>query len=241
MRSYRFFLPQNFDQKILEIKEPKFLHQIKNVLRRKIGDQIFLFNHLEKEFQGKIISLSANKVVIQLEKEIQRLTEPKIKIHLYQALLKKDNFEWVVQKTTEAGVAKIIPFLSQNCVKTNLNFLRLEKIAQEAAEQANRLKIPSITHQIYNFKEALNEASQAEFLLILDPGGLSLKNFLDSRQTNRPEKIALFVGPEGGFSSEELLSSQEKGAKIIKLGPRIFRGETAGLVAISFILNYYGE
>jgi 16S rRNA (uracil1498-N3)-methyltransferase len=231
MREDRFFVDRELKKGPVEIFDREIINQLKNVLRKQRGDKIILFNNSEKEARAQIKELLKDKVGVEIFEITVPARETKIFVSLFCSVLKKDNFELVAQKATEIGVREIVPFLCQNSVKTQLNFSRLEKIVKEAAEQSQRTTIPKIS-QILPFTEAVFKTKDFDLKILFDVKGEKI-----SLPKKRIEKIALFVGPEGGFSAEEVELAKKNNFQIFNLGKLTLRAETAAIVS-SFLTLY---
>ena len=153
---------------------------------------------------------------------------------------KGDKLETVIQKAVELGAARIIPFESSRCIKrpkaekVDKQTARLERIAEEAAKQCGRARIPTVTHP-HGFNEMLRAISEVELPMICyeNEDGLTIKSAIKNIQP--PKSVAIIVGSEGGFSPEEVSAALEAGCKSVSLGNRILRCETAPLYALSAI------
>ena len=146
MKIHRFI--DNFDLSGLEIEiTGEIAHQMAKVLKLEIGEQVELCDGKGINAQGKITKLSKNSTIVEIEK-ITKESPTQKSITLFCAVLKKENFELVVQKTTECGIQKIIPIITTRTVKTGLNMERLQKIAKEACEQSGRNYLPEIFEPI---------------------------------------------------------------------------------------------
>lgn len=206
------------------------------VLRHKVGDIIEVNNR-----NCKIISIEKNKVVCEMFGEEIKRGVPNIDITLYQALLKSDKMEYVIQKSVELGISKIIPFESKNIVvklkdnDKNKKIDRYNKIAKEATKQCGRTDEVEVVN-IMSFKEMLNSLEEySAVVLAYENEKQPLKDVL--KNINK-EKIAIIIGAEGGFDKEEVEKILEnKKAVSVSLGSRILRAETASLNLIS-ILGY---
>lgn len=160
----------------------------------------------------------------------ENVNEPELKIFLYQSLCKKDKFEWVLQKGTEIGASAFVPIVAEHSEKLGFNVERAKKIIKEAAEQSERGRLPLLL-DIVNFEIAIMGAPPEK--LFLDTSGERISDY----NFNAKTEIGIFVGPEGGWSERELEIAKNAGAKIVSLGRRLLRTETAGLVATAIILN----
>lgn len=206
------------------------------VLRHKVNDTIEVNNR-----NCKIISIEKNKVVCKMFGEEIKRGVPNIDITLYQALLKSDKMEYVIQKSVELGISKIVPFESKNIVvklkdnDKNKKIDRYNKISKEATKQCGRTDEVEVEN-VMSFKEMLNSLEDySAVILAYENEEQPLKDVLKTINT---EKIAIIIGAEGGFDKEEVEKILEnKKAVSVSLGSRILRAETASLNLIS-ILGY---
>jgi 16S rRNA (uracil1498-N3)-methyltransferase len=227
------------------IRDPAEIRHIRSVLRLKIGDPVILFDGEGREFPAAIVSIAPGEVCLELRGEpIRRTAESPLRIILGMAVLKSDKFEWLLQKTTELGVSEIVPFHSHRVVPRwdpsgrQSRHFRWEKIVAEAAKQCGRALLPRL-HPLCSLEEMLAK----EF-------GGAAKIFLWERETERALQAALgppsravcaLIGPEGGFSDEEARQAQEAGFTSVRLGPRILRAETAGIVVTGLLQFLLGD
>jgi 16S rRNA (uracil1498-N3)-methyltransferase len=231
MREDRFFINTKIEKGKLEISEKEIFHQLKDVLRKRAGDRIILFNGTGIEAEAKIKKFLKDKVEVEILKIEKPEREPKIFVSLFCSVLKKSNFELVVQKATEIGVGEIVPILCKNTVKTGLNLKRLEKISKEATEQSKRVTLPRI-EKILGFKEAIEKARNFDLKILFDISG---KNF--SPLKRKIDKVAIFIGPEGGWDKSEIELVKKENFEILNLGKLNLRSETAAIVS-SFLVIY---
>lgn len=240
MRIKRIFVQEKvINKRNIIITEKGIIHRLKDVLRFREGETLNIFNYQYGEYFCKIKTICDKKIVLDVIKKLNTENiEPKIKINLFQAIIKKDKFEFVVEKTTEAGVFSITPVITDYTVKTNLNLERLNKIAIEAAEQSGRISIPTIKG-ITTFKNAiggLKNNNQISTNFLFDIGGQPLKELI--KYAKSKEEINIFVGPEGGFSEQEINLAKNLNIKIASFGTQIWKSETIGAVIIGYIINY---
>ncbi len=157
--------------------------------------------------------------------------EPAIRLTLYLALVKGERFDWAVEKATELGVSSLVPLITS---RTEVRHpgeerrVRWQRLAVAAAAQSGRVRIPRIEPPL-DFARALEEAADFEQAFLLAPGGTPLEGPWAAR-------VALLIGPEGGFSGEEVVQARASGLVLAGLGPRILRVETAALAALARIL-----
>ena len=240
---HRFFIPGNWIQqdKVTITGEP--LRQIGYVLRLKPTDRIIVLDNSGWEFEMEIERIAKNQVLGKIISRKPGQGEPRIKITLYQALLKSDKFELVLQKGVELGITDFVPFISERCVSRKESAAKIErwqKIIQEAAEQSERLILP-VLHPLISFDEACCSVKQPALLLWEEEKSISLKHTLQNPPFKDTAAISLFVGPEGGFPETEKGLAKQNGIAIASLGKRILRAETAGLAAVSAVLYETGE
>ncbi|MFA6594195.1 MAG: RsmE family RNA methyltransferase [Candidatus Buchananbacteria bacterium] len=227
----RFYIPlQNFRDDYAVSDSEILIKQLTNVLRAKEGDKFLLFNNSGWEYLGQLIKLTKTEARFLLIDQKPGLREPERRVTLYQSLLKADKFEWLLQKATEIGVTKIVPIVSERSVVREVRPPKLERfreIAREASEQCGAVVLTEVLPAL-SFSQALQ--------ILGREGGIRLIAY--EGEENRPlenhleEKINLFVGPEGGWSTEEIILAQEAGCLTVTLGRRILRAETAALAAL---------
>ncbi|MFH0948735.1 MAG: 16S rRNA (uracil(1498)-N(3))-methyltransferase [Elusimicrobiota bacterium] len=242
----RFYVPPGrvIDGETIEISGSE-AHHIKNVIRKKIGDVVFLFDGQGVEYEAEIERLRDLEIRVKIVSKTQRDIESKIKINLYQSLPKGRKFDFIVEKTTELGVSKIIPVISERSVIPSearnlaVKQARWQKIALSAAKQCGRTVITEIS-PIQTFETAVISISQSQSQsLSLIPWECEQKTTLKNLLTTYHLQLTtfnLFIGPEGGFSNSEIELAKTSGIIPVSLGKRILRTETASLVVISNIL-----
>lgn len=212
---------------------------IKTVLRAREGEEMTLCDGEGMDYQCRIASLERGVLLDILSKEVCE-TEPKTKITLYQGLPKADKMELIIQKCVELGVDRIVAVGTERAIvkldkKENKKLERWQKIAEAAAKQSGRGKIPEIGQQVLKFKEAVAEAKGLDGAIIPyeKEQETGIRQFVQGFQG---ESIGVFIGPEGGFAEEEIALAQENGITPITLGKRILRTETAGMTTAAILL-----
>lgn len=238
----RFFV-QSVEGDSLEITGKDARH-IALSLRMKRGESLVLCDGNGREAEGVITSIEPESVVLSVRSRRDSVAEPKTKVILYQALPKLDKLETIVQKAVELGASEVVPVLTSRCISRPDEKAmakkreRLQKIADEAAKQCGRGKLPPVG-ELLSFKNAIKAMSTAEIpLLLYEHATAPLKKSLEHAEG---KTIAVLVGSEGGFSEEEAAYAVENGVLSVSLGPRILRCETAPLAALSVILFAAGE
>ncbi len=215
------------------------VHHIKNVMRNKPGDRIVVCIEDGYDYVCVIGEINSRQIDCRIVEKFPSQGEPQTKITIAQSLVKGDKLEWIVQKGTEIGASSFQPFRSaRSIVKINARKEmkkqdRWQRIAKEAAEQSHRGKVPAVL-PVLSWNAMLDEIEKFPLALIAyEKGGLPLKQVMTGIQA---AEILLLIGPEGGFTKEEIHNAHERGAVPITLGPRILRTETAPLVALSCML-----
>lgn len=225
MRLHRFIGDFDFNTKNFAVTDSELVSQWRNVLRLKTGDTVILCDGKGREAHATILDMDKKGAYVAIDEIETPDREPSKDTTLFCAVLKRENFELVVQKATEIGIAHIVPLLSERTVKTGFNRERLEKIIREASEQSGRTILPTLSEPIY-FKDAISTIVP-EKTILFDLSGQAVSYQLSAD--------SLFVGPEGGFTEAEVLLAKELGCTIGSLGNLTLRGETAAIVA-SYIL-----
>ncbi len=255
MHLHRFFIPPEWLQgEGVEITAP-LTHQIRNVLRLKPGNGVILLDNSGWEYQVELDEVSRERVAGHILQKSLATSEPRAKITLYQSLLRGHAFESVLQKCTEVGVVAFVPVVAARCIISSLEDIgekkleRWRRIILEAAQQSRRGRLPVLRPALL-LRQAWQEASRGGLTIVpweeAGPGmaaqekSIGLRSVLRSAQP-RPFSVNLFIGPEGGFTPQEIEQGQRYGAIPVTLGPRILRAETAGLVAASAILYELGD
>jgi len=240
---HRFFIPREwFDGDRVNLGEEP-ARQIVNVLRLQPGDRIAVLDNTGTEFEVNIEKLSKDLVSGRIEKQSISQNEPRLKITLYQSLLKADKFEYVLQKGTELGVTAFVPVHSARCVvkpESAEKRARWQKIIQEAAEQSERARLPELRATL-NFSQSCVTAGGLSVMCWEAENYRSLAKILRKPELKVIEKINLFIGPEGGYTEKEAAHAREHGILTASLGKRILRADTAGLAVISAVLYDQGE
>ena len=218
------------------------VNHIKNVLRMKCGEEVWVSDGVEKEYHCKIAEMEKEEVLLEILEVLESEYELSNKIYLFQGLPKGDKMELIIQKAVELGAAGVIPVEMKRCVvkldekKAQKKIARWQQIAESAAKQSKRMRIPEISN-VMSFREAVNFAAELDICLVpyeLAKGMEKTKKLLNSIEPGC--SIGIFIGPEGGFEDSEIAYAIEKGAEPITLGKRILRTETAGMAVLSILM-----
>lgn len=211
-------------------------------LRMKVGDDITFCNS-GVDYICRIESISDSEVVCSVTESFPTKSEPSVMLTLYQALPKLDKLELIIQKTTELGVSRIVPFLSKRCVarpdkkEFDKKLERLRKISLEAAKQAGRGIVPEIA-PLMSFDEAVCDMQGSDIKIICyENEGKKLSD----TGIDGSKSIAVMIGSEGGFERGEVDKAVSAGAVPVWLGKRILRCETCPIAVSAIIMNLSGN
>lgn len=244
---YQFFVEShqiNTDDKSVIILGSDVNH-IKNVLRMRVGEEIAVSNGQDgKEYRCGIVALEEDCIRCELRFIKEDGVELLSQIYLFQGLPKADKMELIIQKAVELGVYQVIPMSTKRCVvklddkKAKSKIARWQGIAEAAAKQSKRGIIPQVT-DVMTFKNAVKLAADMEVRLIpyeLAEGMTKTKEIIAGIQPG--QRIAIFIGPEGGFEESEITEALENNIEPITLGKRILRTETAGFTILSWLMYH---
>ena len=240
----KFFVEENQieNDKINIIGED--VKHISSVLRMQKGEQILIGSKETLEtYITEIEQIEKEKVVAKIIEKYDTQTESNVEIDLYQGLPKADKMELIIQKTTEIGISKVIPVDMVRCIvkldekDAKKKIERWQKVAEGAAKQSKRSKIPEIKNKI-KIKDLENIISQYDAFIVAyeEENEITLKQELKKLREQEKYKIGILVGPEGGITKEEIEKLTSYNAKVVTLGKRILRTETAPIVLTSNII-----
>jgi len=222
------------------------LHHLRNSLRLHPGDSLTLNDACGSRYRVEVTHVTSQAIdsrIIDRQIEPAGRTPP---IVLGQALIKSDKMDWVIQKTTELGVATIAPIYSiHSVIRPNPDRLdhqraRWNRIARDAAQQSERWTIPTIADPI-NLAEICRQYAAVPLKGMLTERSSSPSLATISLPQDRSHSIVLLIGPEGGWAADEQHLAQEQGFRPISLGPRILRAETAAIAALSILQSRLDE
>lgn len=240
---YNFFVEnENKKDNFYFISGDDYNH-IKNVLRMNIGEQ-FLVSCNGISDLCRLKSFENDIVVAEIVKENYQNTNLPINIHLYQGLPKSDKLELIIQKAVELGVCSVTPVAMKRSIvkidekKKKSKTERWQAIATAAAKQSKRTAIPEV-REVLSYKEMINAIKKLDLLLVpyeCANGMSATKEALSKIKSGM--NIGIVIGPEGGFESAEIDAAVEAGGKVISLGSRILRTETAAITTIGMCMLY---
>ncbi|MCL0043559.1 16S rRNA (uracil(1498)-N(3))-methyltransferase [Peptococcaceae bacterium] len=240
-----FVAPSDVEQDRVFIKGSDARH-IAKVLRLIKGDKITVSDGAKNLYKVELANVALNVVECRIIESISIETQPYFKLTLMQCLPKSSKMELVIQKGTELGVSCFVPLmckrtivkLDEKSIKTKLR--RWKKIAYEAAKQSRRLTVPEVLEPI-SLREAIEKIDEKALILMPWEGeqAVLLKDVLSEYE--KLNRAYVIIGPEGGFETEEVELAKKHNAKIVSLGKRIMRAETAGLYVASVLVYLFGE
>ncbi len=226
MRTHRFFSQEKLGGTTSTlITCGPLVNQLKNVFRLTKGDEIILFDNSGYDFRAVIGDYEKDSVSLTIIEKNENTVLPTRETYLFASLVKKDTFEWIAQKATELGVSHIIPIVSSRSEKKDLNIERIQKIIIEAAEQSGRGTLP-ILYEITELDSALTNYAHVKSIAWHTQAVKFVSQDLEGA-------IGAYIGPEGGWSQEELELFKKHGVHTRSLGPQVLRSETAVIAVIS--------
>lgn len=245
---HRFFVPVETLASDTPLLSGEVAHQISRVLRMRAGEHVILLDGSGSEVEVELVQVAGRQCQAAVRQRRAALGEPLVQVTLYQCLLKKDNFEWVLQKGTELGATRFVPLISQRTVANDLRDVsagKLERwrhILREAAEQSRRGQVPELSAPLRLETALLQREMAVPALLFWEgPGpGLYLEKLLTGQQRSE-RRLSVWIGPEGGFAEDEVARACSSGVSIASLGRRILRAETAAVTALALVLHQSGE
>ncbi len=258
MTTPRLYLPPPLPEGEIISLNAEHRHYLKNVLRLHGGAELILFDGAEWEYAAQVEVLDAREGAVRIVGRRKKVTTPATRITLAQALPKGAKMDGIVERATELGVGRIIPFVSERSVpswtaaKTAERIRRWEKIVVEAARRCRRLDIPEIT-SVSSYGDMLasaaipggssagvktssgEEVPTVKVIFWEEKGGRDIKDLLRGQKGPPPPGFFLVVGPEGGLAADEVAQARAAGFAVASLGRQVFRVETAALVVLSII------
>jgi 16S rRNA (uracil1498-N3)-methyltransferase len=242
---HRFFVPAELLATEHVRLEGAVARQMGRVLRLSPGDRVTLLDGSGKEYIVRLRAFSRDAIEGEVEGVGDGRAEPRVHVTLYQGLLKGEKLEWVLQKGIELGVSAFVPLMCRRAVPVerrgwDARMERWRRIVTEAAEQCGRSRLPEL-REPSEFRVACDDARTRGGLAIIAwerEEAVGLSQALSGAKLTR---VALFIGPEGGFEEDEVAYARSRGIAPVGLGRRILRAETAGLAAVAAIQYHLGE
>ncbi len=239
--SHWFFLTEMRAEPGRQVDLAPISHQLRNVLRLERGSVITLLDGSGAAYPTRIEFLDAGEAAGRVVAKQSVRSEPGMVLTLYQCVLKRERFEWVLQKGTELGVSRFVPVISSRTVvrpaaRLLSKYERWSAIVREAAEQSRRGRLPTIEDPRL-WDEALGRDAGLRLLAWEEACGDSAGLYAEIADA---KEVSLLVGPEGGISQAEAAAATERGWLPISLGPRVLRAETAAVAAATIVLHLAG-
>ena len=244
----RFFVTKeniNEEERVISILGEDAFH-IARSLRMAVGDSLTVCDGEGVDYNCTLSKIRDDRVDCEIDASMPCPAEPPYKATLYQALVKGERLDVAIQKSVEFGVSAIVPFESSRCIvrmkgeKEGSKSQRRRRIAAEAAKQCGRGIIPPVAEPL-SFSEMLGEAAKADLAIFCyeKEGDRMLGATLEALRSNPPKSVAIIVGPEGGFSSEEAEKAEKAGLALLGLGKRILRTESAAAFVLACLSSEF--
>lgn len=216
------------------------MHHLVRVVRIKKGEIIRVSTEAGNNYLCAVSDILDKELLVDVNEQVNS-TELSNKIYLFQAIPKGDKMETIIEKTVELGVYEIIPVQMKNCIvklddkKKKNKLSRYQTVALTAAKQSKRSIVPAI-HDVLSFKEAMEYAANLDLLLLPYESKNGMKDTYDViNGLQKGQSVGIFIGPEGGFDESEIELVKDK-CKLISLGRRILRTETAAICSLSMLM-----
>jgi 16S rRNA (uracil1498-N3)-methyltransferase len=219
-------------------------HHLRRVLRLRPGAVVEATDGTGRLYTVRLEALESDQAWGTIETQAEPTRESPCAITLAQAVLKGDRMSWLVQKATELGVARIVPMETARVVArpaagSAARQTRWQRIAREAVKQCSRVVVPAVEPP-RPFAEVMREIPQHDAAWLCWEGGGQPLDAMAAKRS-RPARILLLVGPEGGFTPEEVALAEAAGARVASLGPRVLRAESAGLTVVALCQFLFGD
>ena len=240
---HRFYHSNPLDLNQIIILDEFSSHHALRVMRVKVDDFLVLFNGDGFEYRSRVSDINKKTINVEILSKEKNNSESSININLFQSISSNEKMDMVIQKATELGVSSIQPiFTSRSTIKLSLDrtkkrLIHWKQVSISACEQSGRSKIPTIKSPI-GFDQISEGIKTNSLNLLLHPDNLEESSNLPNEYSG---DINIFIGPEGGFSQDEVLLLKKQNCINIQLGPRILRTETAPLAIIAILQYKYGD
>ncbi|MBM7556235.1 16S rRNA (uracil(1498)-N(3))-methyltransferase [Halanaerobacter jeridensis] len=242
-----FVEPEDIRGDLVIIRGQDVKH-ITRSLRLQPGDEITVADGLENKYLVELTATNDKLVEGEIKKELEVDAESDINVTLLQGLPKSKKMDLIVRKCTELGIDKVIPMETDHTVvklsssKAEKRKKRWQKIAKSAAKQSKRTRIP-LVEDVINFESGLELVADYDLAVMpwVAEEKQGLKDIIQQQNTKEIEDVLIIIGPEGGFSPQEVASAREEGVQPVLLGPRTLRTETAGLAVLTMLLYELGD
>ena len=231
---HRFIGPWQLGQGTMLIDDAGLAHQLRTVLKLAPGETVIIGDGSGMEAQCRLVRIDRNAVILEGLSVGENPSEPALRVTLYCAVLKAENFELAAQKATEVGVSRIVPVVTGRTIKLDLRSDRVRKIVREAAELSGRGIVPEVA-DVTELDDVWTDASANDVNFFFDPSGAHF-----SAPARGVRTAGFFIGPEGGWEESELENARDLGMRVASLGNLILSAQTAAVVA-AFLVVHSGE
>ncbi|MCD6116986.1 16S rRNA (uracil(1498)-N(3))-methyltransferase [bacterium] len=227
------------DEVVFRTKEA---HHIASVIRAKKGDRVLAVDGVGTCYSVELLSISPKQVKGRVLQITRGFGEPVTEVTLAAGIVKGSRYEWLIEKATEMGVKKIIPFTSETSVVTgsSIKLARWKRVSFAAMKQCLRSAAPEITDVVPLTRVLKGGAGSVRIIASNSKKSIGIDQ-LKNKITKTKQKVSVVVGPEGGFSDEEIHEAIEQGFTPVTLGTRRLRSETASIVMLSLVFNVFGD
>lgn len=234
----RFFVEEPSKVGGVIVLEGQDARHVAGALRMKVGEPLTLCDGVGRDYACTITAVERDRVTAVVDAVTASVAEPSLSVTLYMGFPKGDKWDWIIQKSVELGVTRLVPVVTARSVArvdskdAAKKQARWQKIAAEAAGQSGRGIVPTVELPL-TFKQALSRWQSENTLLCYEGGGQPLGELVAPADT----AVSLVIGPEGGFAPEEVEAVRAAGGRVATLGPRILRCETAPLAALTVLME----
>lgn len=241
---HRFFIPPEWiTPEGVQLKD-ETARQISQVLRLRSEQRIVVLDNRGMEYELELLEVGAREARARVVEQRLCGAEPRTALTMFLGLTQREKFEWMLQKCTEIGAAQFVPVISsrsivQDAHDADKKLERWRSIVREAAEQSHRGRIPTVQPAV-SFAQAL-KMSGADSLALMAWEGEHALGLREALRQRGERGVALFIGPEGGYSSDEAAAAAQAGVQPVTLGARVLRMETAAVVAAALAMYELGE
>lgn len=245
MQRRRFYsVPDSISGSTIHLSSDE-THHLARVLRLRPGDEVFVFDGCGQEYRCVFQSIKDNRARLEIIETLTDEVESPVHLTLVQAIAKGEKFDLVIQKATELGASRVIPIVTEHAdvklsdEKSDKRIERWRRISLEALKQCGRRRLMEINPPLALKDFLKSGANSGTRLVFSERGGVSITTALS--EAGDKKQVTAIIGPEGGWSADELVLFDESGAKSITLGPRTLRTETAAITALALIQHALGD
>ncbi|MGH9850405.1 MAG: 16S rRNA (uracil(1498)-N(3))-methyltransferase [Blastocatellia bacterium] len=244
MQRHRFYAPpMQFTATTVSLDADE-AHHLARALRLGEGDHVFVFDGEGLEWECEVARIGKREVELNLLRQLTDVVESPLDLTLAQALVKSDKFDWVVQKATELGVARIAPLITEHSdirraeERAGQKLQRWRRISLEALKQCGRRRLVEICEPV-SFEDFCESGGRSHCLIFSERGGQSLREV--SAKLPNVTQLSVCVAPEGGWSEREVEKAEANNFIAVCLGSRILRTETAAIAAVTLAQHLFGD